>query len=66
MTGARGLAAPPIAGTLHPSTPGRAVAVRGYLALPDRVKGSRSAPAAPPLTRPTLARSGETGRPGGR
>jgi hypothetical protein len=44
--------------------PAPPIASRGYPALPGRVKGSRSAPAAPPLTRPTLAGSGETGRPG--
>jgi hypothetical protein len=35
----RGLTAPPIAGTLHPSTPGRVDGRRGYRALPARVKG---------------------------
>jgi hypothetical protein len=45
-TVARGLTAPPIAGTLHPSTPGRAVASREVPGPAQPPQGS--APPAPP------------------
>jgi hypothetical protein len=59
------LAALPVAGTLHPSTPGGWSSVGNYLVLPGRVKGASGAriPAGRPLTRPTVARSGDTVRP---
>jgi hypothetical protein len=53
-TVARGLTAPPIAGTLHPSTPGRAVASRvsGPPPAPQAPRRPKSGPAAPELDPP--------------
>ena len=66
-TVARGLTAPPIAGTLHPSTPGRAVASRvsGPPPAPQGPRRPNSGPPASALDPPPRPRSGDTG-PGDR
>jgi hypothetical protein len=62
---AKGLTAPPIAGTLHPPIPGPAVGER-ELPDPAQPRQGQAAPPSPPATLDPsgLARSGDTGRPG--